>query len=470
MSQKDLFQRGSINLAVKLTGQLLNLAVIPIYINALTPERYGALNVGFVLLNFFVLFAVLGMNESITRYFPEAREEDKGYIIRTSLFFTLLWALLLFTLQIFFIKPLTLIFLDDTVFIPLMRLMLIIAVLESLNLPVTMLYHVEKRNGLYALALTGKNSIKLLLTWLFLGLWQWGVTGAAAALLAGSLFYILPVHKILVRHIKGGLSLFWLKKLLTYGAPFMLTAFAMTALFQIDQLLIKFLLHLKDVAVYGMAYKLGSAVQYINAAFALAWFPYLFSMQQDEARKVIPKTLYNYLKMVLPAANGLTVAARYYLPYILPETYTTAADIIPWVIWGYVAYSLSDFLGAGLLIQLKSHFFSIAALAALVINIALNLIWIPRFGIIGAAWSTFISMSALTVISYIWAQSVFPVSYRKHNFKWLRLFLLYLLPLALSFIGWPFPLWISGILLSVWIIGIAHKTGAFGDLLSIIKR
>ncbi|RMH63316.1 MAG: hypothetical protein D6677_07470 [Calditrichaeota bacterium] len=467
MSQKDLFQRGSLNLIIKITGQLLNLALIPIYVEYLMPSHYGVLNVGYVYLNFFVIFAVFGMNESITRFYPSANDEDKGRIFRTAMLFTLLWAAILFAFHLLFLKPLTLLFMDDIQWQAFYRLILLVAFLEALNLPVTMMYHVEKRNGLYALALLGKNSIKLILSWYLIKVTRDGIEGAALALLSGSVVYFLPMARLKPGRLVGPISFKWLKKLLNYGAPFLLTSLAMNALFQIDQLIIKFLKDFQSVAVYGMAYKLGSAIQYINTAFALVWFPHLFSVKRDEARQLIPRTLFNYLRVVLPVAIGLTVGARYFLPYFLPDTYRMAVSIIPWVIWGYVAYSLSDFLGAGLFINLKSHRFSFAALTALLVNIVLNMLWIPVYGVISAAWSTFISMSLLSMLTFIWSQRTFKISFGGQ--PWARLLGAFVPPLLVQFLPLPFPDWLSGLLFSLWMMGAAYKTGAWQAVKTLLK-
>ncbi len=469
MSQKDLFRRGGINFITKILGQLLNLAQIPIYVGALLPERYGALNVGYVYLNFFVIFAVFGLNEALTRFYPSAGAEDKKRILSTTLFFTLGWALLLFAAHRLLAPQLTVLFFNDAGLSDFFTLMLIISVVEAFNLNITMLYQLEKKSGRYARALLGKNSLKLLLTALFLLHFRWGITGAALALMAGSLFYLIPALPLLRQRLTPRFSGPLLKKMLRYSAPFMITSLAMNTLFQIDQIILKFLTGLESVAVYGMAYKLGAAIQYLNGAFALAWFPYLFSLSADEAREAIPRTLKNYLLVALPLAVALTIGTRQILPCFLPGEYLAAVDIIPWVIWAYIAYSLSDFLGAGLFIRLRSQRFSLAALLAVIVNVGLNFLLIPRYGMIAAAWSTFISMLLLTLVSYLLSRRSFSVDYGRHGIVSTSLSFLALG--ALSFIPPPggMPPWLFAGLLLLLLTLNAYRLGMMRALRSLFR-
>ncbi len=469
MSQRELFRRGGINFVTKVLGQLLNLAQIPIYVAALLPERYGALNVGYVYLNFFVIFAVFGLNEALTRFYPSASGEDKKRIVSTALVFSLIWALALFAAHRLMAAELTIFFFNDPALAPFFTLMLIIAVVETFNLNITMLYQLEKKSGSYARALLGKNGLKLILTALFLLYFRWGVTGAALALLAGSLFYLIPALPLLRQRFTPRLSGKHLKKLLRYGAPFMITSLAMNTLFQIDQIILKFLTGLESVAVYGMAYKLGAAIQYLNGAFALAWFPWLFSLTADEARRAIPRTLKNYLLVALPLAVALTIAARQILPYFLPGEYSAATDIIPWVIWAYIAYSLSDFLGAGLFIRLRSQRFSLAALLAVAVNVGLNFLLIPQYGMIAAAWSTFISMALLTLVSHLLSRRGFPVSYANQGIVSATLSFLAIGALSLITAPAGLPPWLYAALLLLLLALNAYRLGMTRALQNLFR-
>ena len=85
----------------------------------------------------------------------------------------------------------------------------------------------------------------------------------------------------------------------------------MIALFQVDQIILKFLIGIEAVAIYGLSYKLGSAIQYINTSFSLAWYPHLFSLKDNKAKENIYSLLGYYLALILLA--GITDKVFFYL-------------------------------------------------------------------------------------------------------------------------------------------------------------
>ena len=55
------------------------------------------------------------------------------------------------------------------------------------------------------------------------------------------------------------------------------------------------------------------------------------------------------------------------------------------------------------------------ALLAVIINIGLNILWIPRFGMIGAAYATLISHLVQSLLTHIFAQRVYWLKYDYRN-------------------------------------------------------
>jgi O-antigen/teichoic acid export membrane protein len=73
-----------------------------------------------------------------------------------------------------------------------------------------------------------------------------------------------------------------------------------------------------------------------------------------------------------------------------PE-FWSAWVIVPIISFSYVQHGLGSFLGWGLVMKGKSYQISTNLLISAAINIGLNFVFIPHWGIIGAAFATLIS-------------------------------------------------------------------------------
>ena len=87
------------------------------------------------------------------------------------------------------------------------------------------------------------------------------------------------------------------------------------------------------------------------------------------------------------------------------DSYHAANDVVPWVAMGYVAFALYGLSQAALM-----SVFAVRALAvlnglALAVNLALNYLWIPEYGYVGAAAATTASFAVLA-LSSAWMSAV----------------------------------------------------------------
>ncbi len=433
-TKRQLFWRTSINLSAKVIAQLLNLALIPIYVSYLQTANYGILNLSFVFLNFLVLFGLSGLNDALIRFYSKARNAKTQKILFSSVFFfiTLLTLFIGVILALFKDSIAGLMYNDQSqglIFV----LVLIAGLLEAWNLIIIVLLHAEKKTITYAVSIISKNLLKLIATYILLDYCNLGIYGALMGVIVGAMVLNLITLPLVVKKITFRLSKRLFKILFQYGLPFIISGLAMHLLFQVDQVILKFMIGLEAVAIYGLSYKLGSAVQYFNTSFSLAWFPYLFSLEKEQAKKTVPEIFSYYFVVVLILGSTLTILNNLFLEPFLPDDYKTAVTIIPWIIWGYIIYGLSDFLGAGLFIRYKSKLFSILSGITALVNILLNIIFIAFYGIHAAAIVTFISFLLFTAVSHIYAQRQFPIDFDYS--RYIKVLLPFLALIAASLFG-----------------------------------
>lgn len=250
------------------------------------------------------------------------------------------------------------------------------------------------------------------------GLLAWAGLGPAGVLLGLMAGILLPLAGAFRREWRGvhpGLSdPEWRRTLVRYGLPLSATFILDYVINSSDRLFLAHLHGTAAVGTYAVAYDLSQQGLYaLMLVVYLAGFPLavraLETGGEPAARQQLGRHATLLLAIALPAAVGLSLLAGNVAHVLLGAEFREGATVlIPWVAAaalcaGLKAYyfDLSFQLGRNTLLQL-----GIAAAGAL-LNVVLNLLWIPRLGALGAAYSTLVSFAVALGLSATIGRSAF---------------------------------------------------------------
>lgn len=241
-----------------------------------------------------------------------------------------------------------------------------------------------------------------------LALWVW--PGQPAALIAGyaagATLACLTVQPSWHWRSAGGFAR--MKAFAGYGAPLALTSLSGTILALSDRLLIGAFLGPAQVAIYSLGYAvadrfIGIALQPIPSALKRPMFA---AYERDGAAGVDPVLRTNsiwLLRLGLPLTTVLICAPQLFADLLIGGGMAVpAARIIPWVAAGSLFSSLAA-LHAHLAFQLSRRTSALILVTTLpaALNLALNVLLLPRFGIGAAAQATAGCYLLLLVLSMI---------------------------------------------------------------------
>jgi O-antigen/teichoic acid export membrane protein len=168
------------------------------------------------------------------------------------------------------------------------------------------------------------------------------------------------------------------------------------------------------LGLYAAAYNL---CQYVQAVFIAsvgqAIMPIYMQMWdqkgRDETSDFISRSLRRYLLFGAPVVAGLAAVGPELLPSLASDKYASAGIILPWVIAGMVLDGAQAMLGAGLFIHKKTRSIMVIVFSSAVLNIVLNIILIPRIGVVGAAIATLVAYAASSLAMAIAGRHLLPV-------------------------------------------------------------
>lgn len=225
---------------------------------------------------------------------------------------------------------------------------------------------------------------------------------------------------------KNTISISWGRKMLKFGTPLVLSMIGLFILNSADRYILAYYRGMTEVGIYGLGYKVGLLVSIgIITPFQLAWPNFVF--EQEESQNVM--RYHNYGRILI-ALLGLICTlsllammfAREIIIFIGTEKFIEASLVVPYVVLAYIFYAIYYYYGAFFLLKEKTVQLSLITLPMALINILLNLAWIPKYGWMGAAWSTLITVCGLGLAVAVYGKKIFP-----HNIQYNKVMLLLIL-------------------------------------------
>jgi len=228
------------------------------------------------------------------------------------------------------------------------------------------------------------------------------VLGLGGTLFALSYFFsriFRPFVKIKYKDFK-----IFLPKLLKFGIPTAIASLGAIAIAQFDTLMLTYLKTLGEVGIYNVVLPTALLLGFIGDAAGRVLFPYISELEaKKELSKIKEKFLTAYRFTLMPAvliSLPLLLFPGYLLGLFFGSDYSIGASALQILLVG-VFFSIISGINMNIIYGLGYPKIGMKiTLFAAFLNIVLNLILIPQFGIIGAAFATFLSFFVMAVWSF----------------------------------------------------------------------
>lgn len=273
--------------------------------------------------------------------------------------------------------------------------------------------------------------------------------------LFSNMVYALVAMFLALRIIRPSFSpdLRQLRIIFTLAAPVGVASFFTIINRRADVLMLNELRTSYEVGIYSAAYKLLDLGALLAVTITMPLIPVL-SRKIAESKTAAKPHCLKIMELVAVATFPLAIAAPYVAdPVILllfGNEYIESASIVPVFAWIFVLiiYSL---IGSAINLALGevAHGYWNAALAAS-INITLNMLFIPQYGIMGAVWATLISHSAMLAVSQFYVARHMGILFFSR--RWLKILFANLILFAgMQLFGESYGLWVVPVALVVYL-------------------
>ncbi len=227
---------------------------------------------------------------------------------------------------------------------------------------------------------------------LFLVVLRWGILGYMLSIICSDLLSVvfLTITARLYQFINfRSLDFSVLRSMLKYAIPMIPNTVLWWITNVSDRYLVAGFLDESFTGLYAAAYKIPSLIMLASGIFMDAW--QISAVTEEEDRSTFYTRIMSlYSALLFVMASGIIVCTRW-IPHVLFATeYYSAWRYIPLLVISMVFTCMVNFLGSIYMVEKKSMRSLVTALISAVTNIVLNVLWIPRYGVNGAAAATLV--------------------------------------------------------------------------------
>ncbi len=195
-------------------------------------------------------------------------------------------------------------------------------------------------------------------------------------------------------------SLGYIRYALTRSMPLLPAALSATLLSSSDRIMITYYFSSNETAMYAIAYTISSIAGVAFAALNQAWGPWMLDMLSNEKYDQLRKYSWCFTKLYISIIIVIILLAPEILLALGGKSYLEATAAMPPVIiamacqFFYAFYfNIEYFYGETVTI-------SLGTVLAGVVNVLLNLYYVPRYGYIAASYTTMVGYFILLIYNY----------------------------------------------------------------------
>jgi len=437
------------NTSIYVIGNIIQRAaeflLLPLWAAFLTPEDYGITGTMSAYVGVLVTLLSLGLPSSIARHYYDFLDdplEQKRYT-SSILVFQGLFSLAVTIILCLVGKPLWNLFSDETIpYLPFVVFMLWISFFRSVIQTPTNLYRAEQKAKEFIYVQWGVFLTTTISAIIFVVLLKQGAYGqmlstliAAGVMAFVVLFLVLRrwfVPKLCWSHIVEGLK---------YGLPIVPHTLSAWALSAADRIVLQQFVSLHDIGLYNFSRQISMAMQVLTSAINQAWAPHYYQMMAKGQNP--DKHLVRVVSFYIAGIGGLCLAASLFMPeffnLFLPESYQPGVIYTAPLLVGYFFLGMYYFASAPLFNFKKTNIIPLLSGGSALVNVLLNVWFVPTHGAYVAAWNALIGYALLMVSSAVIARKYQKIPYPYFKYIVFMLFLIGGIFMPMLFPTWNIP-------------------------------
>lgn len=375
-----------------LGSKLILFFLVPIYTFYLSTREFGYVDLITTIVSLSIPIVSLCIYESILRFVL-----DKEYNIAT----VLNTGLIAMSISSFVILLIG-ILLNNFIHIKYLMIILVLLVLQMFNILLSQYVKGIQKNIVYSLNGIIIAFLTLLLTLIFFNLDLDNIKAyflaQIIAFFAGSLF-LLITGDVLQKINFSLFNLELLKQMAIYSIPLIPNQIMWWIMNVSDRFFITSIISLSANGLYAVASKIPSLLNLFSSVFMQAWqVSAIEELDRKNKDAYYSKVFNNLVSMLIIVISIILLVLKIIIALFISEEFSSVWKYVPALLISMFFSNLSMFIGTNYLVVKKTVGILKTSIYGAIINIFLNIVLIPMFGLNGASIATLFSFMIVLII------------------------------------------------------------------------
>lgn len=400
---ENFFAYGLINVLNKIIPFLL----LPVITRLLKdPSDFGVYDMYNLIIGFGSPLVMLGMYDAMFReYFEKEEQKYKYNVTTTAQRIVLFTSIIGSTILLAFNKTFSMIFFGAVKYSNIVACSAIALLISTNSTIIAAPTRIQNKRKVYIVSglLHSTSYYLLAILLIYLGYSYFGLIYANIITAAILLLFFLTLNSKFFNLGKFDKKI--ANELFRIGLPLLPTFLIYWVYNSMDRIMITNMLGTTELGIYSIGSKIAHISQFIYTAFAGGWQYFAFSTMKDKDQVQLNSRVAEYL-------GSISFASLFVLyPFIkvifnllFTEAYLQGYKVVPYLFLSPLLLMIFQVIGNQFLVVKKSYWSTISLSLGAVINVLLNVLFIPKIGAEGAAIATLIgymvSVIMVCIIAY----------------------------------------------------------------------
>jgi len=463
---KKIFKHGGAYFLVSLLTKATGFLLLPIITKYLSLEEYGLYTNIQSAQQIMYLFATLSLDAAYGRFIYDYNGSTKRLRLLTSTIFTVF---LLWNLVYLVISGISVYYLiaswgyQELLISFLLPWIVLFQQFSALNIALMKSRHHTKR--LLSIT-TGTFFITQAIVLTLLLVFHLGVSSFfIAQFVVGLIVMIIHVYMMKKEEL---IKLFifkkhTFKKIFKYAIGYMPLSFSSWIFALSDRYIITYYVSLAMTGKYSFIMQLTMIIQVLITAITTAYDPIFMKLMKDKTEESLYK-IKIYFTVMIFLLLGIYLSLVLFLPFMIdtffPPKYQGDYLLISILAMGFVFLAIRKIFANILVYYKKSFWISVSGYIPAIVNLVLNFMFVPKYGMYAAAWSTLVSFFLYGFIVFIMAQKL-----QKFEFAYVKMISIFSLALIITFVSFEY----NSLILNLFMFSIYLLIGRFINIYKMLR-
>lgn len=403
---KQFFRDSILYTLVNFLTRGISFILLPFYTRVLTQHEVGILDFISVICSFLSVSIALEVNQGLARYMSECREDLNARRAYSSSALSFSFAIYTILVVVVFLweKPLAHRLLGTSLDGSILQLAAVAFWINALTYAFQLQLRWTLRSRASAIYATVTCLVTVSSSVFFVVGLRWGLRGVFLGQIAGGGISAVLGYALTRDSFMLVFDVEKLKRMLAYSIPLVPSSVGVVAALFIDRIVIRKMLTLSDVGVYGVGYRIASVISLTMVGFQSALTPLIYAQHRNQKTREDLARLFRWCAALgLVFFMCLSFSVGPVLDLLAPRSYQSAVNVVPPLTLAILFAGLYVF-APGLEITKCTKVVAAINVTSAIANTGLSYLLVPRIGIQGAAYATFLTSFVGFVILMIFSQ------------------------------------------------------------------